>query len=249
MAPPPPGPTLGALLDMMRAAGDHGIDRSAYSLGDYSATALLVREGQTFRLFALHGGVLGVSPECDRAPDVGELLFEATSVDDLVGRLLDAWTPRFGKLLAANERLYARITGVDRAPLLQALRKAHHDGVSLADAAKLVNGAFALDASHARTVASVTRELGATVVWVCKRVQIRYEVVITALGKDGVTSALINNVASRARVSSAVIGERLRGPLPIMLPAKDETIGAAIRQSVVSHGAQAELREHVIEAP
>jgi hypothetical protein len=164
MAPPPPGPTLGALLELLRR------DRSGrYHLGDYSATALLVSEAGTFRLYALHGGVLGVSPEHDRMPDVGELLFEAHDVDDLVSKLLGVWTPRYGTLLAEEERIYARVTGVDRRRLLIDLRERWAGGLAIAAADQVIDAKRALEGDEARTVAAIAQALGAKVAWTGKR--------------------------------------------------------------------------------
>lgn len=62
MAPPPPGPTLYALLEQLRAG------QRCIVLGAYSCTAQLERDGERFELYALFGAVLGVSPVDDRMP-------------------------------------------------------------------------------------------------------------------------------------------------------------------------------------
>jgi hypothetical protein len=161
MAPPPPGPTLCALLERLSTA------RAIY-LGAYSSTALLRRDGDRFELFALFGAVLGVSPVDDRMPQMGERIFEADGIDDLIGNLVIVWTSDYGALLAANEQLSARMIG-DRRLLMIELRKRWPGGLSLADAPNVLDGKRALDQKEAKAIVETAQATGARIEWRCVR--------------------------------------------------------------------------------
>lgn len=162
MAPPPPGPTLCALLERIRA-GVHCI-----VLGAYSCTAQLERNGDRFELFALFGAVLGVSPVDDRMPQKGERIFEAHGIDDLVSKLVNVWTTDYGVFLAKNERLFSHVSG-DRRALTIELRKRWEGGLSLADAPLVLDGKRAIDQKQAKVVAETVAVTGGRVEWRCVR--------------------------------------------------------------------------------
>lgn len=161
MAPPPPGPTLCALLERLSST------REMY-LGAYSSTALLRRDGDRFELFSLFGAILGVSPEHDRMPQVGERLFEANGVDDLVSKLVMVWTSDYGVLLGPRERLYGTLSGDRRLAMIE-LRKRWDGGLSLTDAPEVLDGKRAIDQRQAKTILETAQVTGATISWRCVR--------------------------------------------------------------------------------
>lgn len=162
MAPPPPGPTLCALLERLHAGA------RVVVLGAYSCTAQLERDGDRFELYALFGAILGVSPVDDRIPQKGERLFEANGIDELISKLVEVWTSDFGTFLAKNERLFAHVTG-DRRALTIELRKRWEGGLSLADAPPVLDGKSPLNQTQAKTIVETAKATGAMIEWRCAR--------------------------------------------------------------------------------
>ena len=162
MAPPPPGPTLCVLLERIRATSG----KRAFVLGAYSSTAQLECDDDEFQLFALFGAILGVSPVDDRMPQIGERLFEARGVDDLVSKLVTIWTSDYGVLLAPKDQLFAQLTG-DRRALMIELRKRWDGGLSLGDAPDVLDGKRAVDQKQAKAIVETVQATGATVTWRC----------------------------------------------------------------------------------
>jgi hypothetical protein len=105
-----------------------------------------------------------VSPEDDRPPDIGAMLFEANGLDELVGKLVGVWTSAYGTLLARGERLSARVTG-DRRRLLIELRQRWEGGIGFGDAADVLDGKRMLDANEARYVSEAAVAAGGQVAW------------------------------------------------------------------------------------
>ena len=162
MAPPPPGPTLCALLERLQAGA------RVVVLGAYSCTAQLERTDDRFELFSLFGAILGVSPVDDRMPQKGERIFEANGIHDMVGKLVEVWTSDFGTFLAKGEQLFARVTG-DRRALTIELRKRGPGGLSLADAPAVLDGKSPLNQTQAKTIVETAKPIGATIEWRCAR--------------------------------------------------------------------------------
>jgi hypothetical protein len=166
VAPPPPGPTLGETLVLLRDQAQ----RATVTLGAYSSTAVVVREATGFQVFALFGGILGVSPTDDRPSQIGELLATAADLDELIGALLALWTADYGTLLAPHERLRAGIRDADRMRWMVELRR-RVQTLSLADAGAIVDGTALLDGGLARAVAATAAAFGETIAW--ERVELR----------------------------------------------------------------------------
>ena len=158
MAPPPPGPTLCALLARLR----HERPPLVY-LGAYSCTAQLVCR-ERFEVFALYGAVLGVSPVDDRMPTVGEKLVDAADVDELITKLIPLWNSDYGVMIGPKEKLFATLDG-DRRRLMIELRTRWPGGLSLADAPQVLEGKRALSVAEARAVAETAAACSARITW------------------------------------------------------------------------------------
>jgi hypothetical protein len=157
---PPAVLTLASVIEQLR--------RGAPSITLGICQGLISRNGDVLELRSLHGAVVGVSPHDDRPPELGPVLGQATTADEMIDLLVARlWSTRdYGPMLASNERLRGTVVGVaDRRRLISKLRNGWGREVSLEAAAEIVDGVAALDAKQARLLATIAHEVGGATTW------------------------------------------------------------------------------------
>jgi hypothetical protein len=159
MAPPPPGPTLCALLDRLQAGA------RSVMLGPYSCTVEVAREDDCIRVYALHGAVLGVSPIDDRLPQRAAVITEAVDIHELVTRLVWLWTRDYGPtMLATGDQLFANADG-DSRMIFHLFRRFCSGELSVTEAMEMIRGKRPVDGNQARALVQAARQANATIEW------------------------------------------------------------------------------------